>query len=183
MIDGLMNILRNKLLIMRRTKGRADIETNVYIDKTACIRVYNQGNIKLCKNVRLNSNTFVCADGGKIIIGDNVSINRNTCIVSRQRIIIGAGTSIGPNVIIYDHDHLIDKKGFKKEDFVIDKVDIGENVWIAGNVCILKGSRIGNNCVIGAGCVVKGEIEEGTILTDVREHRYISINERNDENA
>ena len=41
---------------------------------------------------------------------------------------------------------------------------------------ILKGSRIGNNCVIGAGCVISGEIPDGTIVKRKNNLIFESIN-------
>ena len=41
---------------------------------------------------------------------------------------------------------------------------IGKNVWIGANVTILKDSVIGDNCVVGAGSVVKGKYRENTVI-------------------
>lgn len=43
-------------------------------------------------------------------------------------------------------------------------VTIGERCWIGSNVTILKGSKIGNNCVIGAGCVISGKVPNNSIV-------------------
>ena len=37
---------------------------------------------------------------------------------------------------------------------------MGDNVWIGGNVVVLPGVKIGDNCVIGAGSVVTKDIPE-----------------------
>lgn len=34
------------------------------------------------------------------------------------------------------------------------------------NVVILKGVTIGDNCVIGAGCVVNKDVPEGTVMVN-----------------
>ena len=44
------------------------------------------------------------------------------------------------------------------------RIIIGNNCWIASNVVILKGTKIGNNCVIGAGCIVSGIIPDNSIV-------------------
>ena len=46
---------------------------------------------------------------------------------------------------------------------------IGARVWVCANVVILRGTRIGNDCVIGAGNVVKGNIPDGSLVTGPRE--------------
>ena len=116
----------------------------------------------------INDNAFICASGGVIVISDDVTINRNSIVVAKQKVIVGRGSSIGPNVCIYDHDHKIDKSGFYKADFVMAPVEIGQNVWIAANCTILKGTKIGDNCIIGAGCVVSGEIPDNSLIKQER---------------
>ena len=117
--------------------------------------------ISLGKRAYIMDGTYINADGGRIVIGSGIFINRNCNIVSKQSIRIGDGVSIGPNVMIYDHDHgLREKSG----TFVCDEVVIGNNVWIGGNAVILRGSVIGDNAVIGAGAVIKGSIPAGSVV-------------------
>lgn len=97
-----------------------------------------------------------------------MSINRNACIVSRRSITIGEGTSIGPNVCIYDHNHRFDGSGHKKNEFRESPISIGKNVWIAANCSVLKGAQIGDNCVIGAGCVINSIIPSNSLVTQER---------------
>ena len=42
-------------------------------------------------------------------------------------------------------------------------VPIGDNVWIGGNVTVLPGVTIGDNCTIGAGSVVTRDIPANSI--------------------
>lgn len=43
-------------------------------------------------------------------------------------------------------------------------VTIGNNVFIGTKAIILKGTTIGDNCIIGAGSVVKGVFPEGVVI-------------------
>ncbi|MBI1307625.1 MAG: acyltransferase [Bacteroidetes bacterium] len=68
---------------------------------------------------------------------------------------IGHNVLLGPNVIIattnhykYDHRKTSHTKG----------VEIGDNVWIGANCCIVAGTKIGSNVTIGASCYISGEI-------------------------
>ena len=84
-------------------------------------------------------------DEGKIIFGNNVSINKGFSIVSRKLIVFGNNIMIGPNVMIYDHDHSFNKKNilFKNQGYTSSSITIGDNVWIGANVFISKGVKIG----------------------------------------
>lgn len=47
-----------------------------------------------------------------------------------------------------------------------EPIHIGNNVWIGMNVIILKGSVIGDNCVVAAGSVVKGVFPDNAIISN-----------------
>lgn len=69
---------------------------------------------------------------------------------------------IAANVIIVDSDfHATwppEMRWSNKTDAFDREVVIGRRVWIGMNSLILKGSRIGDNSIIGAGSVVSGDI-------------------------
>lgn len=157
----LFNALYNLIAHIRyRTIVSGDQYT---IRKNASIKG-RKGHITLGK-VLINENAFICCSNkGIITIEDNVTINRNTIIVSKESISIGQGTSIGPNVCIYDHNHQITNDGFKKNEFSTSQITIGKNVWIGANVCILKGSQIGDNSVISAGAVISFFVPSNSIV-------------------
>ncbi|MCR4612175.1 MAG: acyltransferase, partial [Lachnospiraceae bacterium] len=104
---------------------------------------------------------FKMRDGAKIRVrkgasckmGRNVSINSNNMIACHESIEIGNDVQFSPNVQIYDHDHdyRVDG-GIKAGKFRTSPVKIGSNVWIGANTVILRGTEIGDNCIIGAGC-------------------------------
>ena len=153
--------------LLCRGDDNVSIDKGAHVFPKASLKVTRGGSIKVGKAL-INDNAFVCASGGIIEISDDVTINRNSIIVAKSKVIVGRGSSIGPNVCIYDHNHKIDKGGFYKDKFVTTPIVIGQNVWIAANCTILKGTIIGDNCIIGAGCVVAGEIPSNTLVkTDI----------------
>jgi len=103
---------------------------------------------------------IVARDNSTVQIGNNVGMSGVT-IYARKSIFIGDNCTIGANVKILDNDfHPIDPVARLNNDesFIKSKeIVIGNNVFIGGNAIILKGTRIGDNSVIGAGSVVSGE--------------------------
>lgn len=45
-----------------------------------------------------------------------------------------------------------------------DEIFIGQNVFLGTSVIILRSTNIGNNCVIGAGSVLKGNYPANSII-------------------
>lgn len=110
-----------------------------------------------------------------IEIGKNVFFNRNVIVACRQRVVIGEETVIGPNVCIYDHDHRFNATGRVKESaenpYKLGDVVIGRNVWIGAGAIILRGTTIGDNAIIAAGAIVKGDVPEACLLRRIEEHK------------
>lgn len=113
---------------------------------------------------RLSSrtNSYLSAGAGSLSIGKNCFINQNAYIVSKESVSIGDNVIIGPNAVIVDHDHDFRNIDFM-HNFVSLPVVIEDNVWLGGNVTILKGVTIGHDSVIGAGCVLSQKNTMGGI--------------------
>ena len=103
---------------------------------------------------------------GKLIIGKNCFFNRNCSLNTMKSISIGNNCIFGENVCIYDHNHKFSNKEqlIKKQGYNCKDVVIGDNCWICSNVIILAGANIGPNSIIGAGCVVSGDIPKNSIV-------------------
>lgn len=98
---------------------------------------------------------FRVRENASLKIGTGVAFNNNCILTCRDRIEIGNDVIFGPNCLIFDNDHDYKSSDFKNQ-FTTDSIVIEDNVWIGGNCVILKGSHIGHDSVIGAGCIVKG---------------------------
>jgi acetyltransferase-like isoleucine patch superfamily enzyme len=103
----------------------------------------------------------------KVIIGDNVGISGAT-IYARSSITIGDNTLIGGNSKILDNDfHPIEietRNADIKEKIGTRPVVIGKNCFIGCNALILKGTELGDGCVVGAGAVVSGKFPPNSVI-------------------
>ena len=119
--------------------------------------------------VGLYSRTIVVTrePGAKIRIGDNVGFSGAT-IYARKGITIGDNTMIGGNAKILDNDfHPIEVEARLADDrdrIGTREVVIGKNCFIGCNALILKGTLLGDNCVVGAGAVVSGKFEDNCVI-------------------
>lgn len=151
--------LINKNRIYFHKTIKINFSTNFYINK--------KSKVILGKYFRSRNNVSIyCCDNGQISISDNVFLNDNCVLSCRESIIIGSGCLFGNNVSIYDNDHDY-RKNLNK--YKTNPVHIGNNVWIGCNAVILRGAKIGNNCVIAAGTIVKGEIPDNSLVYNSKE--------------
>lgn len=135
-----------------RFPSNVEIGKNTFIDEKATL---------LISAVNVNS-------AGKIVVGDNVYINRYFFADCMEQIIIGDGCMIGPYVYITDGDHNFKcNNELRNAGMVTAKVVIGKNVWIGAHAVILKGVSIGDNAVIAAGAVVTKDVLTNTVVKGI----------------
>lgn len=126
--------------------------------------------------VGLYSRTIIVtrAPGAVIEIGDNVGISGVT-IYARKGIYIGKNTCIGGNCKILDNDFhpinmedrinlLNDVHGGDSDLIPSREIHIGKNCFLGCNSIILKGTVLGDGCVVGAGAVVSGKFEDNCVI-------------------
>jgi acetyltransferase-like isoleucine patch superfamily enzyme len=171
----LYNVIRVFLLTVRHGTFKGSIIQR--ISPTVEIKVLHQGSIFLGKNICISRNSsLVVTNSGFISIGNKVFMNQNCMISSKSKISIGDHCNFGPNVCIFDNDHVYDAiNGVSASEYSIGEIHIGSGTWIGSNVVVLKNTTIGKNCVIGAGCVIKGNVPDNTLVYTERKQILKSI--------
>jgi acetyltransferase-like isoleucine patch superfamily enzyme len=133
---------------------------------TASVNIQKGGSLEMAGKVALSAHCQLLAIG-KIKLGKNVYINKFSRIIAHSNIEIGNNVLIAQHVAILDHDH---KYSYENEsihfnDYTVANVKIGSNVLIGDKVTILKGTSIGDNVIIGANTLVKGNIPSNSRVT------------------
>lgn len=126
--------------------------------------------------VGLYSRTIIVtrSSNAQITIGNNVGIS-GTTIYARNSIEIGDNTCIGGNTKILDNDFhpiefeernrlMMSKDGGNADCIPAKPIVIGKNCFIGCNSIILKGTTLGDGCVVGAGAVVCGTFEKNCVI-------------------
>ena len=163
---GILKMLWTKLFHMNSFKGpllcMISPLTEITMDRGAVLRIGKGFKMRDGAKIRVRK-------GGICTIGNNTSVNSNNIIACHESVEIGSNVQLSPNVQIYDHDH--DFRvigGITEMKYKTAPIKIGNNVWIGANTIILRGTTIGDNCVIGAGSVLKGSYHEGMVVLQKR---------------
>lgn len=94
---------------------------------------------------------------------------------------IGKNTTISRDVVVLTHDFSIVKGlqaiGQEATDHFLKPVEIGENCFIGARCLILPGTEIGDNTICGGGAVLHGKIPSNSIVAGNPAKSICSIEE------
>jgi acetyltransferase-like isoleucine patch superfamily enzyme len=130
-----------------RVKG---IGNNISINYDAAF--YDNSILEICERSRLR-------------IGKNFTLSYSSLIACMEEVTIGDFVMIGEFTSIRDTTHSFENNmvPFTKQKDVSKAIKIGNNVWIGRGCIILPGTTIGDNVIIGANSVVKGDLQPGNV--------------------
>jgi acetyltransferase-like isoleucine patch superfamily enzyme len=162
-------------LMLRGVKVGADL---ICIGRP-CVNLGRGGKIILGKNVSIcnsgmanplaeygRSRFATVAPGAEIFIHDHVGMS--SCVIAcANKVEIGEGTIIGGGALVIDtdfHPRLPDGNWGTDPRSVSKPVVIGKKCFIGARAIILKGVRIGDGAVVGAGSVVTRDVSARTVV-------------------
>ena len=138
----------------------------VFIDKNVEFQRFPK-NIFITDNAAIKEGARICScnEDAIIKIGKNTTIGYHNFIYASEKIIIGDDCLIAPFVYIVDSNHKIDRdKKINRQPNETSPIIIGNDVWIASHVTILKGVTIGDGVVIAANSLVNKDVEPYSIV-------------------
>lgn len=154
----------NSKITLKGKKSKINLNKST-IDKNVEIVLNENAECVVENGVSILPNNYIqVGKNAELFLGEGTFINRNCHIVSIKSIKIGKYVALGNSISIFDHDHIVVAN--TRQDWTKSKKDqvlIGDNCWIASNVVILRGTSLGNNCVVGANTVIKGKVPPNTM--------------------
>jgi maltose O-acetyltransferase len=118
------------------------------------------GNIKI-------EPSFHCDYGCNIYVGKEFYANFNCVILDVARVDIGDNCMLAPNVGIYTATHPVDpflRNGGRE---YAKPIKIGNNCWLGAGCIINPGVTLGNNVVIASGAVVTKSFPDNVVAGGV----------------
>ena len=165
--NSLRNILNRTRFFFQKTILRKHISLSgkILFDRGLKLKIEHGASVSFGDRVESDGRLFItAAHYGKLNIGPGVYFNDGVVISCLGIVEIGDNSLFGPGVKIFDNNHVFGPSGVTRECRE-GCIKIGKNCWIASNAVILKGAEIGDNSVIGAGCVISGKIPPHSKVT------------------
>ena len=127
-------------------------------------QINNKADLIVGSNVICRNFENFHVSSGKLILHDGVFVNNSCSFNCMERIEVGNGTMMGEGVRFYDHDHVYTAEKIEKWQWSTAPIRVGRDCWIGSNVTILKGVTIGDNTIIGAGCLIRNDIPANSVV-------------------
>lgn len=104
----------------------------------------------------------------RLSIGDNSWIGHETLIEGGDALVyIGKNVDIAPRCVIITGTHKIGDKTHRAGEGESHDIIIGDGTWVGAHSTILGGIQIGQGCVIGAGSLVRENVEDNSLVAGV----------------
>ena len=104
------------------------------------------------------------SEGRAIVLGDRVFLGRYCEFNVTGSVTIGDDALIASGCKFIDHDHgIAPGTPMNAQPGVTLPIVLEPNVWLGVNVIVLKGVRIGEGAIVGAGAVVTKSVPPGEI--------------------
>jgi acetyltransferase-like isoleucine patch superfamily enzyme/acyl carrier protein len=166
--DALATSFRN----LREVRSRVLLREATRVGRAPSVvgapRIINDGSVEIGDRFFFSASpapSHVAASGGRIVIGNDVSISYGAAISARLEVTIGDGVDIGPFAVIMDSDfHVVGDRSAVDEPAAV-RIDAGAR--LGARVTVLRGSWIGANAVVLGGSVVSGKIPAGAVVAGV----------------
>lgn len=138
-------VIRNSRIVITGSNSSVVIDENCVMNYTDIICYGDNAHCFIGKNVTFNS--FNTA-------GTGINVSQNTTLS------IGDDSLFSNSIGIYttDFHKIMNADGIQIN--MDESIQIGKKVWIGMKTLILKGSKIPDGCVVGAGSLVAGAIQE-----------------------
>ena len=160
--------LGNRVFIRIGGEARIHFGDQVKIENDTVI--YSNNHWEIASDVSISSHCHIHARepgmNGILKMGTGSYIGNHSIVDLTDDIQIGSQVAIGPNCVLYTHDHdYRNSPGIPwKGTLLKSPVIIEDGAWIASGVTILPGVTIGKNAVVAAGSVVTKSVAEGEVV-------------------
>lgn len=157
----------------RRRLLRARLDPRAWAHLVKIVNYYNYAHVEPRREMRCGEGVRISpvatfANARHIEIGPRALVGENSRIwagAGGARVVVGADTLIGPNVLITAASYRF-RDGAPIGEQAMQEADVivGADVWIGAGAIVLMGSVIGEGSVVAAGSVVRGAFGPHAIL-------------------
>jgi len=161
-----LHLLARFLFLKLRHGKRLQTDGICFICPGVQLEIGRRATLRIGRWAWLGHGTKIRVHEGEVSIGAKTVIGQECTISAFQHVCIGRECIIADRVMLIDFDHGVVEverpirlQGIYKRD-----VRVGHNVWIGYGACILRGTTIGENAIVGTSSVVTKEVPANAVV-------------------
>ncbi len=157
--------------VVLRHPHKIFIGDNVVIDDNVVLDAKGKDNhgLVIGNGVFVGRNTILSCKNGDIILDDNANLGFNCEIFSANRVRVGKNVLMAAYCYLVGGTHTFSRTDIPMlyQEREARGIEIGDNAWLGAHVVVFDGTRVGEECVIGAGAVVNSDIPDWQIAVGI----------------
>jgi acetyltransferase-like isoleucine patch superfamily enzyme len=145
---------------------RWETDGPVFFGKRLELQIGRRGTIRFGRFAWIGDGTKIRCHEGEVVVGAKTVMGQECTISAYRHVRIGEQCVIADRAMFIDFDHgtveverPIRHQGIYKRD-----VDVGSNVWIGYGACVLRGTRVGDNSIVGTNSVVTKDVPANAVV-------------------
>ena len=157
------------LWLKLRWRGRLKTDGLCFVCPGVTIEIGRGATLHLGRWSWIGHGCKIRAHEGEVHIGAKTVLGQECTISAFQHVSIGRECIVADRVMLIDFDHgvveqdrPVRQQGIYKRD-----VRVGHNAWIGYGVSILRGTTVGDNCVLGTSTVVTKDVPDNAVAAGV----------------
>jgi acetyltransferase-like isoleucine patch superfamily enzyme len=155
--------------LFTRAGWRWETDGPLFLGRRLEIQIGRRGTIRFGRFSWIGDGTKIRCHEGEVLIGAKTVLGQECTISAYRRVRIGEQCVIADRAMFIDFDHgVVDvERPIRQQGIYMRDVNVGSNVWIGYNACILRGVRVGDNSIIGANAVVTRDVPANAVVAGV----------------
>jgi acetyltransferase-like isoleucine patch superfamily enzyme len=158
---NLLQRIRRKIHFYFLRKSGIRFSNDCTIEPDARLEIISGGGISMGHRCQIHPGAMLLTYGGKIELGNDVTVNPYSILYGHGGLKIGNGVRIAAHCVLIPSNHNFSDaaKPIFEQGETSQGIVIGNDVWLGAGVRVLDGVQIADGCVIAAGAVLTRSTE------------------------
>jgi acetyltransferase-like isoleucine patch superfamily enzyme len=166
---GYLLLLARLAYFKLRYRGRLTTDGIAFITPGVRFEIGPGAHVHLGRWSWLGQGCKVRVHEGRFEVGAKTVLGQECTVSCYQRVTIGRECILADRCMLIDFDHgaaeaerPVREQGIYKQD-----VEVGSNVWMGYGACVLRGTTVGDNAIIGTSAVVTKDVPANGVVGGV----------------
>jgi len=148
-----------------RWRGRLETDGLCFVGPGVTLEIGTGAKLRLGRWSWIGHGTKIRVHEGLVEIGAKTVLGQECTISAFEHVSIGRECIVADRVMLIDFDHGVVEveRPIRLQGIYKRAVRVGHNCWIGYGACILRGTTIGDNSIVGTGTVVTKELPAGSV--------------------